>query len=421
MEELANVLKSRIAELLPIPIRPIGLLSGEINRDELLRWNDARSADASLSIYNILKRSNELSWLDNTGICSRGAWFRVNLFYFSQRLLSRSTEENNASSIVDDFLKVVSLNSADCTLVSPLLGIDISEKIPLEENQILFPIEDIPDSRFKKQILTYEPPRIGELRWLSFPKVAMLSTFRQEPLFSEHSPPTTSNSNEPEIDDICRYLSLVHPNPVSRMVSWEQFPNNPFLKNAESVLTYPMHEIPASPLFAGQPPLFQVDDVLSILRARSALSNTMREQLVLPLDRLHLSMRRLKNEDKALELGIALESLLLRDLDSNTSLTLQMRIRASHYMGDIFSKRLDIYKLVGDLYSLRSRAAHGSSFDSSNTEDTKRTLREGATLTAELAKKFIAARSFPKWAEVILRKEDEPRGGSPGACRAPAS
>ncbi len=92
------------------------------------------------------------------------------------------------------------------------------------------------------------------------------------------------------------------------------------------------------------------------------LSEPTKDAVRLPMQRLSLAMRRLTNVDSAIDLGIALESIFLNDLqDDRGELTFRLRIRVTRWMEDDVSKRPNLYQLVGDLYTLRSRAAHSGS------------------------------------------------------------
>ena len=113
-------------------------------------------------------------------------------------------------------------------------------------------------------------------------------------------------------------------------------------------------------------------------------------------------------EDQAIELGIALESLLLTELEPQTPLSFQLRLRGALLHGGTGSERVNTYDLLNDIYDMRSKAAHGGQlkvrekFRSGETIPTKDRLRQGMELCACLIRALAENKKRPNWKSLIL-------------------
>ena len=76
------------------------------------------------------------------------------------------------------------------------------------------------------------------------------------------------------------------------------------------------------------------------------------------LYRLSQAKRREQIEDKILDLGVALEMLLLYDHPDNNQLALTFRLRGSWLTGQSAEDRVEKYQLLKEIYSYRSQVAH---------------------------------------------------------------
>jgi hypothetical protein len=116
-------------------------------------------------------------------------------------------------------------------------------------------------------------------------------------------------------------------------------------------------------------------------------ANDRRKVLHTPLSRLGRAIRQFSVVDRAIDLGIALEALLLHDAQSNTELGYRLRLRGALLREGDLSARRDTMKLLNELYKLRSNAVHRGRVD--RTEKNWRTLEDGIMLCAELIRIVI--------------------------------
>jgi hypothetical protein len=128
-----------------------------------------------------------------------------------------------------------------------------------------------------------------------------------------------------------------------------------------------------------------------------------KDALRVPLQRLGIAMRRLSNVDSAIDLGIALEALFLNDLpDDRSELTFRLRLRVARYLEQDSKKREALFRIVGDLYALRSAAVHtGRTPKGIRGRTTSELLEEGFRLTATAIRRHVYE-GTPDWNNVQL-------------------
>jgi hypothetical protein len=85
--------------------------------------------------------------------------------------------------------------------------------------------------------------------------------------------------------------------------------------------------------------------------------------------------------DRAIDLGIALEALLLHDSD-NAELSYRLRLRGARLLDGDLAARRSTKQLLNDIYKLRSKAVHTGMIPE-RQEDLDR-LKEGISVCARL-------------------------------------
>jgi len=134
-----------------------------------------------------------------------------------------------------------------------------------------------------------------------------------------------------------------------------------------------------------------------------ALTEDKKDALRLPMQRLTRAVRRLSKVDSAIDLGIALESLFLNDLsDDRGELTFRLKLRVAKYMEKEITKREEVFRLIGDLYRLRSIAIHtGRVPNALRKRNTPEILNNGYSLVADAIRRFVKS-GIPNWMDVQL-------------------
>lgn len=121
----------------------------------------------------------------------------------------------------------------------------------------------------------------------------------------------------------------------------------------------------------------------SLFESFENLSPNLRDSLFIPMSRLRSAMTEFKDfADAAIDLGIALESILIKS-DESTEITYRISMRGARLLGKTLDERLDLKKKLTKIYGMRSKAAHRGIVQSKSIDKEVLLLREGFNLTAK--------------------------------------
>lgn len=126
-----------------------------------------------------------------------------------------------------------------------------------------------------------------------------------------------------------------------------------------------------------------------------------KERIKRILGRLSQAKRRIQIEDKMLDLGIALEMLLIDDNDKNDQLSLSFRLRGSWFVGDTAEDRENKYQLLKDIYSYRSEVAHSGVLKGKSLQNITESYPEYELLAENICRKMIIE-GKPDWDKLLL-------------------
>lgn len=124
------------------------------------------------------------------------------------------------------------------------------------------------------------------------------------------------------------------------------------------------------------------------------LDQKTRSELRVPLDRLNQSRRHHNETEKAIDLGIALEALLLNDRERDDSIALPFRLRGAWLLGQGSTprERKELLDIFNDLYDCRSKAVHKGTLKSGSAKyKSGKTPIEILNIGDELCVKIIEA------------------------------
>lgn len=130
-----------------------------------------------------------------------------------------------------------------------------------------------------------------------------------------------------------------------------------------------------------------------------------KEKLRLILSRLSQAKRRSQATDKVLDLGIALEMLLL-DEAKNDQISLIFRLRGSWLLGETPADREKKYDLLNSLYGARSAVAHSGTLPKKSkggihAGNFQEVFPQYEALAGDIAQKIIL-HGWPNWKALVL-------------------
>jgi hypothetical protein len=214
-----------------------------------------------------------------------------------------------------------------------------------------------------------------------------------------------------EADDVLLCLSLVGLPAVPFLVGLACQP-------AEWVPLYGYVDLPRSLESSGHQKRYfrnQTQRAQMIFDSFRSLSSRGKDKLRLPMRRLNTALRRRDDADTAIDLGIALESLVLGRVE--TDKRYQAGIRCAFLLGgDDADSRHRVYHLASELYHLRNRGVHRGALtnDDLNSHfkgrEVRSVLEEGSQLVAKVIELSIENKAQePDWNSLVLG----PRSGVP--------
>lgn len=120
--------------------------------------------------------------------------------------------------------------------------------------------------------------------------------------------------------------------------------------------------------------------------------------------RLAQSRRRSKIEDKLLDLGIALEMVLLDDNNGADQLALTFRLRGSWLLGSSADERHELHEQLRSLYTWRSQVAHTGVLCGGKQEKIREVESQWTRLSSLGGRIFktLLANGRPDWTELVL-------------------
>ncbi|RPJ23697.1 MAG: hypothetical protein EHM33_20150 [Chloroflexi bacterium] len=314
----------------------------------------------------------------------------------------------NARNHLDSFLDSEEISAHNTLWV---LGIEVDQPIVLRDGYTLQSINHMPDSRDKESFLQARSKLTAPQT--PAPVCAITKACRVQKAHDGNDPPLSSGGWQEFVK-------------VSRRLHDIAFILNTL--NGISCLPYysTSYVDPTTPLgpFGGSGGGMLVSDVLTheltklpsessalidnVLMKYDKLNHSEKMRTERILNRLSQAKRRTQIEDKILDLGIALEMLLLQDNSNREQLSLSFRLRGSWLMGQSPEDRHEKYLQLRDIYSYRSDVAHGGVLcggEEAKIESVRRSFPEYQRLAEDICRKIITD-GKPHWTRLILGKSN---------------
>jgi hypothetical protein len=152
--------------------------------------------------------------------------------------------------------------------------------------------------------------------------------------------------------------------------------------------------------FAAQPVVAFPADMASIKRAFGELAAFAEgDSLTRAIDRLGRSRLAVHPVDRALDLGMAAEIVLMHDNSpSNTEITHKIGSRAAWLLGKDVDERATIFEEIKHLYKARSHAVHSGVFPPKSKVD----LDLADQLVVRIMQAILARGSIPDWTSLTM-------------------
>lgn len=313
----------------------------------------------------------------------------------------------SASSAVEEFDSIISENSAPGSTFILLNNISFDGVVEVGNDISLLPKSNISRLESYKSVASY-------LRTVNAPCEPSAAIVREHPIRPLFAPLEqalkVADAFKCDLDrwveDLKNCLGLVGPCAPVRVATWTEFHDNKaprsgkFLWRNDAAQYLPL----VAPLG-----VFDKSKAAKLVTRFLKLTPEIRTQLHVPLQRLNAALRQASIVDRAIDLGVGLEALLLHDISGSDGLQYRFALRGATFLVPPGEERKTYFYKFRELYRLRSTAVHKGHIAKPMVKlpnlpaiPCDELLRDGEYLCASLISAIIDQGHFPDWEDVIL-------------------
>lgn len=385
-------------------------------KEVLPNFNQERLVNTTEPLYQVLSQQNEFVKSDNIHFNhgSGSSQFNPRAAAF---FLCRQAIKFGEASAVESLIKIFKRKEADLLCIISVRGISCKNEICLTDSIKLIPMENLPPSSRKLSLQrSISNPRFDFDSLSAFnptfikPKdierAFLITTIKIKPvLFDYHQKiedelqNRTYNEAFTSLDETRLCLTaLGYCSPLEEF-RWRQYKDEE-LEDAANVST----GISISPIEIISTYLRKSKEInekcaFSILKNYLNLPKNFKSRILIALNRLNLAMRRSTVGDIAVELSVALESLLLANEKGDNRF--KVSLRSAIAFSENLSERLQCRKTIREMYDIRSKLVHDGK-DSKHDQDAKKCVEEAIIYSATIIKNLIKNGEPSNWSELEL-------------------
>ena len=364
----------------------------------------------SEGVLRVLEQQEEFAEGRSLMINSGLGFFGFQSRFVATKLVSEARRRQSAEAAVRWLQKVLHAEKGEGLLVCTLWGANPSQSTRLLEDVDLLPFQSLPDSRQKEMMTTPSVPSSqGSPRifgWNS-PTAALVKRVEVRPFlliepFQEQAIATTNfNDGFAELNDTRLCLALTGPTALIPGPSWFQYVD-PDLEAAllGPATSYSYQEV--IPLIAPDAIELDLSGASDLVQAFMALEEKWKSRVRTALERLHLARVRMSPADQAVELSIALETLLGEN--GSEALGFKLGLRAALLTSDSLEDRLRTRAVIKAVYSIRGMLMHegealaGCQLKQGQPKTPSADITsEAAAITADVIRWVVTNGSTPLW------------------------
>lgn len=332
-------------------------------------------------------------------------------FHLSEWLIVKALESNgDASAAIAQLASFVKSNAANVFYTIALTGLEVTRTTKFKEGFELVNFNKVPEHHFKNVLLGKAEDHLHRVEPLAKPTAALMYRFRHSPVYVRDISQLQKRPNilvlrTTQMHSLSRLMTLIGPCAPNAIASWYTFEDEvPGVVGMS--WSQPKHEIPPSAaLRTGK---FSGAEARKLFRAFEKLSDEDKDAIQVPIERLNLSLRRSKAIDRAIELGISLESLLTGGRSPSNAIAYVIRLHGALLAAGTTTTKRNNFELLKAVYDLRSRAVHGGKLPkhrklSGEQRLTDDILWEGSVICADIIRKIINRGGIPDWDQELLK------------------
>lgn len=325
----------------------------------------------------------------------------------------------SAKSLVEEARAFAASPTSVTESYTPVAGATVAEVVSLGDNIELVPWAEVPDVDQKK-VFDSRGPYFAFMSSLPVPlplraaanmavrvrsaEYQVLFSSSQEAQEVREAATIATTEQAVRIRDIVRCITLQGERSVVPLGKWALFDKEIANNLAGTGFSFNGDLFDNAVYAASRDPVaLDAGCIARLFRRFEAFKDSAKDPLRISVDRLNQALRRPDSVDKAIDLGIALEVMLLHSIDPTERGELRYRssIRGAMFLGGDKQDRLNTFKLLRDAYDLRSKAVHAGALTAEPPP--MEILEKAVSVCARMARKLIEQGSFPDWeAEYVI-------------------
>lgn len=298
--------------------------------------------------------------------------------------------------VITQLIAFIKNDSVPMSEILAIWGLNPIKAVDFGDNIQLVSLNSLPPSIRKDQFTGIQESRLpfSSIFPGPLPRAALKWDFNFSPIASGKTESPFLQSKRERMEQIAKCLCLLN-TPASIVGYWYQCDmNTPVIGGVRSS----EEGFAIEHAFKSRTDETDYDsiEINKILTQFENLSDKDKRRFEIPLTRLNKALRSFDNSEKALELGIAVESLIA---PTKEEISYQIRLKGAYLLGGSTLEKKYNFELIKKLYDLRSTIAHGNSlgekikFRSENIE-TGELLKKMSILCSELMRAILKRGKF---------------------------
>jgi len=325
-------------------------------------------------------------------------------------MIHRSGRAGTAEAI-RNVVKFGSSDESEMVTVYAIGGVKVDRTHKLNKNMSIMPISELPESQQRNEMLgliTGVSLQIQPLRQRPVSGVVLnykinVKTKRSEKLSKEWF--ARRRERETELEEALLCMGIAWRGVVDLVAAWTQ----PADEKTPGIFPTCMISTHVSGAPRRIPRCIDVPKLVRVLKLLSEFQGD-RKSLHVPMKRLNSAMFQSHIADRAIDLGIALESLLMNESaakgrSDNQEIRFKIGVRGAWLSGRNPDERHGQFKNIQKIYDLRSAAVHSGEIRSGDFIKMTEQLDAGEDLSASLILKILENGRWPEWGKIIFGQE----------------
>lgn len=332
--------------------------------------------------------------------------------FVAPKLVKKAISTGTSEMAVNWLEKVLATEKATGFSIMAIWGVTVDRQVQLGDRVSLVPIASLPDSHQKRWILEKDwvQSQLDAMPGpvMDAPAAALLVETVIDPLFIDSATGKTVDvwqSNRELLDDARLGLSMVGPRAPIQACSWFNF-KDPDIADAQIGAGRSHSHIEIMPIGIAEPEIFDAELASNLVGKYLSIDGSVKQRLRIALERLNQGLRRFSPGDRAMEISIALETLLA---DGGTENTFKIGLRTALLLGGDGAKKLENRAIVGGAYIMRSALVHNGTVSSEikvsrlGKLPASEVANRAAKACGEVIQSIIKRGHIPEWFEFELQ------------------